>query len=234
MYVIGICDDGENFCSELENDLLDYAKKKDMQFDVKIWYTGEGLKDYLSSGGHLDVLFLDIELFKMTGIEVGQFIRNELDDSGLQLVYVSGKSSYALQLFKTQPLDFLIKPITKEQLFDAVDSAIKVIKKKQKRFEFQHGKDHLFVPQGNITYFETQGRKIKLVTIEGVFEFYGKLSTIVKNLSDDFIEIHQSYVINKTHVSRYTYEMIEMDNGDILTISQNKRKQVRNKILRGE
>ena len=80
MYVIGICDDGENFCSELENDLLDYAKKKDMQFDVKIWYTGEGLKDYLSSGGHLDVLFLDIELFKMTGIEVGQFIRNELDD----------------------------------------------------------------------------------------------------------------------------------------------------------
>lgn len=65
--------------------------------------------------GHLDILFLDIELFKMTGIEIGHYIRNELDDMGLQLIYISGQPSYAQQLFKTQPMDFLVKPITQDR-----------------------------------------------------------------------------------------------------------------------
>ena len=73
MYNIGICDDGENICTSIETMLLQY-----------VWYTGESLRDYLVSGGYLDILFLDIELFKMTGIEVGAYIRNQLDNMGLE------------------------------------------------------------------------------------------------------------------------------------------------------
>ena len=61
-----------------------------------------------------DILFLDIELFRMTGIEAGDFIRNRLEDRSMQIIYISGKSSYARELFKTQPMDFLVKPITKQ------------------------------------------------------------------------------------------------------------------------
>ena len=67
-------------------------------------------------GNPLDVLLLDIELWKMTGIEAGSFIRNRLEDRRLQIVYISGKASYAWSLFKTQPLDFLVKPIRQEQV----------------------------------------------------------------------------------------------------------------------
>ena len=77
MYNIGICDDGENVCTSIENMLLQYAQEKNIQVDTYIWYTGESLRNYLASGGYLDLLFLDIELFKMTGIEVGTYIRNQ-------------------------------------------------------------------------------------------------------------------------------------------------------------
>ena len=90
MYNIGICDDGENICASVENMLLKYAEKKAVQVDVQVWYTGEKLRDYLARGNHLDILFLDIELFKMTGIEVGNYIRNVLDNMGLQIIYISG------------------------------------------------------------------------------------------------------------------------------------------------
>lgn len=56
----------------------------------------------------------------------------------------------------------------------------------------------------------------------------------MKGLTDDFIMIHQSYVINKEYVLRYTYEMVELVNGTILTISKINRKQVRERILRDE
>lgn len=234
MYNIGICDDGENICTSIENMLLHCAKEKAIQVDVQIWYTGEGLRDYLAQGNHLDILFLDIELFKMTGIEVGSYIRNVLDNMGLQIIYISGKASYAMQLFKTQPMDFLVKPILQEHIDHAIDMAINIIAKRKERFEFRVGKDYYYIVMGDIVYFESKGKKIKIVTSQGIYETYGKLKDILKGLTDDFIMIHQSYVINKEYVLRYTYEMVELTNGTILTISKINRKQVRERILRDE
>lgn len=234
MYEIGICDDGKNVCGSMEKMLMQYAREKEIRINVRIWYTGEELRDYLKTGSHLDILFLDIELYRMTGIEVASYIRNELDNMGLQIVYISGKTSYARQLFKTQPLDFLVKPITQKQINNTIKTAVKIIKRKCERFEFQQGKEHHYIQQGDILYFESNGRKIKIVTVQDTYEFYGKLNEVEKDLSEDFIEIHKSYIINKEHVMRYTYEMVELENGTKLTISQNKRRQVRERVLRDE
>lgn len=234
MYYIGICDDGENICSSIEDMLLRSAEKKRIQIDTYIWNTGEGLRDYLSQGKHLDILFLDIELFKMTGIEVGNYIRYHLDNMRMQIIYISGKASYAQQLFKTQPLDFLVKPISQEQINDTIEIAINIIEKKKERFEFRQRKDYYYIPMGDIVYFGSEGRKVKVVTLRETFEFYGKLREIVKRLPENFIVIHQSYVVNKEYIFRYTYEMVELVNGIILAISPINRKQVRERILREE
>lgn len=234
MYNIGICDDGENICASIENMLMQCAKEMNIQLDTNVWYTGEGLKDYLEKGNPLDILFLDIELFQMTGIEVGDYIRNQLDDMGMQIIYISGKASYAQQLFKTQPLDFLVKPISQSQIKDALEMALRVMKKKRERFEFQQGKDYYYVSMGDIIYFGSEGRKVKIVTPKETFEFYGRLKEAAKQLTDDFIVIHKSYIVNKEYIFRYTYEMVELVNGTILTISPANRKQVRERILREE
>lgn len=234
MYNIGICDDGENVCTSIENMLVKYAQKKAYQIDINIWYTGEGLRDYLAAGNHLDILFLDIELFKMTGIEVGTYIRNQLDNMRMQIVYISGKASYAQQLFKTQPLDFLVKPVLQQQINDVMNMAVRIIKKRNERFEFRKGKDYYYVPMGDIVYLESEGRKVKVVTMKATFEYYGRLKETAKRLSEDFIMIHQSYIVNKEYVFRYTYEMVELADGTVLTISLANRKLVRDKILRDE
>ena len=152
----------------------------------------------------------------------------------MQIVYISGKSSYAQQLFKTQPLDFLVKPISQEQIDETMKTAIRIIKRKEKRFEFQQGKEHYYIPMGDIVYLESAGRKIKIVTLQATFEFYGRLKEVAKCLSEDFVVIHQSYIVNRDYVFRYTYEMVELVNGTILTISLANRKLVRDKILREE
>lgn len=234
MYHIGICDDGENICVAIENMLLQCAKEKNIKVDTYVWYTGEGLKDYLAEGNYLDILFLDIELFKMTGIEVGRYIRNQLDNMRMQIVYISGKASYAQQLFKTQPLDFLVKPISQNQINDVMEMAIRIINKKNERFEFRQGKDYYYVPMGDILYLGSEGRKIRVVTLKTTFEFYGKLKMVASRLSEDFIVIHKSYIVNREHVFRYTYEQVELIDGTILTISNINRKHVRDKLLREE
>ena len=232
MYNIGICDDGRNICSSIENMILLYTKEREIKADTKVWYTGEGLCRYLEQGNHVDILFLDIELFELTGIEVGDFIRNQLENREMQIIYISGKSSYAQKLFKTQPMDFLIKPITQPQIDEALDLAVKIIGQNSETFEFKNGKEYYYVSYGEIMYFVSEGRKIKIITPHGEQEFYGKMRELEKNLPGEFITIHQSYVINREYLARYTYEMVELTNGTILTISKANRKQVREKILR--
>lgn len=233
MYSIGICDDGTNICASLEEMVVQYAEKSKRKMDVQVWYTGEDLCRYLEQGGHLDILFLDIELIKLTGIEVGDFIRNKMEERGMQIIYISNKSSYAQELFKTQPMDFLVKPITMQQIEDSLELAIKLLEKNAERFEFQTGRNYYYISYGEIIYFESEGRKIKIVAVGADKEFYGAIGELEKKLTKDFLKIHQSYVVNKTHVVKYTYETAEMDNGTILSISKAYRKQVRESLLRG-
>jgi len=233
MYNIGICDDGKNICASLEEMVLLYAEKNKLKMEIQVWYAGEDLCKYLEQSGHLDILFLDIELIKLSGIQVGSFIRNKLLDRGMQIIYISNNSSYALELFKTQPMDFLVKPITAQQIENALDLAIELLEKNTKLFEFQNGRDYYYISYGEIIYFESEGRKIKIVAQGAEKEFYGTIRELEKRLPKEFLTVHQSYVINRMHVVRYTYETVEMDNGTILSISKAYRKQIRERLLRG-
>ncbi len=113
-----------------------------------------------------------------------------------------------------------------------MELAIRVIKKKNEKFEFQQGKDHYYIPMGDIVYLYSEGRKIKVVTLKAMFEFYGKLTEIAKTLSEDFITIHHSYIVNREYVFRYAYEAVEMVDGTVLAISSVNRKRVRERLLK--
>ncbi len=232
MYRIGICDDAENVCAEIENRILSYAKASGLQAEVLVWYSGESLCEYLQQEKDVDILFLDIELLSLTGIDVGGYIRNTLDNRRMQIVYISSHAAYAQQLFKTQPLDFLVKPISEADLIAVLELGIKILRRKNEKFQYHYGKEFYQISYGDILYFFSTGRKISIATTNGKKNFYGKLKEIKKGLPPEFIAIHQSYVVNKDFISRYTYENVEMVDGTEFTISQAYRKQVRESILK--
>lgn len=89
-----------------------------------------------NSGG-LDLIFLDIELLDLDGIVVGRYIREELENRDIQIVYISCKGQYAQQLFKMQPMDFLVKPILQKQIDETMELAIKIIDKNNMFLNFR-------------------------------------------------------------------------------------------------
>lgn len=232
LYIIGICDDGENVCTSIEQMVLKYAQENNINVQTVIYNTGEGVCKYLEQGNYLDILFLDIELFQMTGIDVGNFIRNQLDDRNMQIVYISSAANYAEKLFKTQPMDFLVKPIEEKQLYEVLELAGKILQKRMFQFEYQSGKQYYRLPYKDIIGFFSEGRKIRILTETGVREYYGKLREIIPNLPNNFLVLHQSYVVNSNFIVRYAYEQVELADGTILTISKPNRNKIRRQILR--
>lgn len=230
VYRIGICDDDKVLCASLEEQINVLFNQFSDKVYIEVWYSGEGILNDLGNGIELDLIFLDIELVSQSGIDVGMRIRNELDDLQTHIVYISSKQSYAMQLFKVQPLDFLIKPVMEEQLKEVIKKSMKQKQQMEQYFEYQRGGNLLRISITEIVYFMSCDKKIVMITKSETTEFYGKLKDLIEKLPNEFIMIHQSYIINQLYVGEYSYETVKMINGEILNISKPYRKTTRSKI----
>ena len=91
MYRIGICDDEKGTCEELEKmsrHSFDIQREKT---EIEIFYSGNIFMDYLDQGNWFHLLFLDIELTSSNGIEIGNYIRKNLKDEQVEIVYISSR-----------------------------------------------------------------------------------------------------------------------------------------------
>lgn len=121
MLRIGICDDDEQFTLQMENYVLDYANKKAITVETQTFLNSKELLLSINEDGPFEILFLDIELDDNTGIDIGQAIRSELKNETMQIVFVSAKEEYALQLFDIRPMNFIIKPIDYQKVAHIMD-----------------------------------------------------------------------------------------------------------------
>ena len=228
MLKIAVCDDAKAVCSELEQIILEFRRTTKMEVSLEIFYTGEKLIKYLKTKSSFDLIFLDIELEKMNGIEVGQFIRRNLEDYVTKIIYISSKSQYDRQLFEVQPLHFLEKPLTKEKIISDINLAIKILGKENNIFSFHQGHEVFKIPMKDILYFESQNKQIKLVCRKRIYYYYGKIEGMIETeLNSSFIRPHRSYIVNYDYVSLLRSDQIEMVNGDMIPISQAKRHEIR-------
>lgn len=232
MLSIAICDDEKAICAYLENILIELGNKFSDQISINIFYSGEKLWKSLNEGVYYDIIFLDIDLKTMNGITIGKLIRDTISNYTTHIIYISGKDSYDMELFDIRPLNFLIKPIKYEKIEKVFKTALKLIHKHDLVFQYQKGHHFFRIPINNILYFESFGKKIRIIMTYGEDEYYSKLSIIQKSIKGAFfIPIHKSYLVNYDHIVEVQYDNIRMSNNVVLPISQHNRKAVRGMLL---
>lgn len=230
MFQIAICDDDRKFCSQLETMILEYYKTGDVE--IEIFETGENLCKRIKGNNLFDLIFLDIELIGINGVETGLKIRNELRNEITQIVYISWKEDYYKLLFEVRPNNFLLKPIVQEDVICEIEKAKRLANKFNQAFIYKKSYDTYKVFVKDILYFESRDKKIRIVTVNGEDFFYDRLEHVMDTLQGlTFYKIHKSYYVNLSHVFVFRYEALQMSNGEVLGISQSKRKEVRAKQL---
>ncbi|MDO5096785.1 MAG: LytTR family DNA-binding domain-containing protein [Peptostreptococcaceae bacterium] len=227
MFRIAICDDHMNVCSEIEKVILQMEKNISEALDVEVFYSGESLLKSIQNEGAFDVIFLDIELGKINGVEVGHILRDGLEDYNTKIIYISSKNTYDRQLFEVQPFLFLAKPLSEAQIVQSMERLIKMLNKENKSFSFKMSGQNIKIPFKEILYFEGMGREVRLVTGKEEYRFYSQLKDIEKLLPDFFLRPHRSYIVNYEHIVFFKYEEFKMSNGEIIPISQSNRKEMR-------
>lgn len=235
MLKIAICDDEDFICSQLEEILIRLEDIYLDKMDIDIFYSGIELDNSIQNGEVYDLIFLDIEMEHMNGVEVGKKLRNEYEDNTTQIIYISSMENYAMELFQVRPMDFIIKPLTYEKISKVLDTALRLIPKSNEVFKYQTGHTVCKIPLKDILYFESVNRKINIITTSRKDIFYGTLNNIYKELqSYHFINIHKSFLVNYNHIVKFEYKQVTMSDDRILPISQQNRKGIRSLQLKME
>ncbi|NBH27318.1 hypothetical protein D3Z60_16315 [Lachnospiraceae bacterium] len=124
----------------------------------------------------------------------------------------------------------MVKPISNEQIGEVLARSIRQKQSLKSCFEYRKGSGWFRIPTKDIAYFVSVDKKIRFITKDGKEEFYGKLKNVKEEILDDFMMIHQPYIVNQLYVSEYAYDCVKMSDGTIFSISMPNGKEIRGKI----
>lgn len=149
----------------------------------------------------VDLIFLDIEMPEMTGIE----LTKTLSGKETIIIFTTSKKEYALEAFELNIADYLLKPIMPVRFLQAVSKAQTILESRKENVEVTRD-EFLFVRDSNITrrlklddifYAEAMGDYVKFYTKEKMFAIHGKMKTAEERLpKDHFIRVHRSYIVS--------------------------------------
>lgn len=224
MYKIAICDDEPAICNMIQNVIIDHYEKTDKKIETSVFYSGEKLIESLNKGHTCDLLFLDIELYKISGLVVGEKIRKEYNLESMHIVFISGKTKYHHEVFKIRPLDFIDKPIDKKEVIECINYAMKLDGKTTGTFTFKYNREIYKIPVENIIYIESINKTLHIYCIDGVRKMYGTLKEVAKKLSKyNFVKTHRSYIVNIKMVEVFKSDNLLMSDGSSIPISRTQK-----------
>lgn len=228
MIRIAICDDEKEFVQQLTQYILNASKTFNEQFEIDGYTDSRVLTESLKEEKY-DMIFLDIQMPYIDGLAIGKYIRNNLDDNVTEIVYISSERKYAMDLFSVRPMNFIIKPVSENDIFDMLQLGLKLVKNSSQLFDYElKGETHR-VKLSDIYYFKSDARKIIMIMSNGTeISFYGKMSELAEKVTKyNFKYIHKSYIINSIHVKHFTARKVIMNNGHELPVSRTNRENIK-------
>lgn len=232
MLKIAICDDNVPFTTELESLVNSTAIHHHIKVDTDIFFDGTSLYHHICSGVYYDLIYLDIEMNDLNGIEVAHLLRS--NNFSTILIYISAYETYYKQLFEVEPFRFIAKPIDSILFEKYFLSAYQRICSHSNYFTYSFHQIYNKVPLSDIIFFESKGRCILIHTPKQTYRFLGKLDEVEAKIYKcklDFLRIHQSYLINPQYICSLTLSSIVLQNNYKLTISPKFQKAIRSQYL---
>lgn len=228
MIRIAICDDEKSMTDKLEKMVSAFFRRKNKEIAIAKFSCGEELLNYDKP---IDILFLDIQMDGIDGMETARKLR-ERKFRGF-LIFITVLKEMVFQSFEVQAYDYLVKPIEKshfeatmERLFASMQnvSAANLL--------IQKGHESRIISLEDIVFCEIIDRKIYLhLTSSEVVDFYERIEKLESRLDDRFFRCHRSFLINLKYLKSYKNGTAYMEGGKEIPVSRLRMKEFSSVIL---
>lgn len=196
---IGICDDLWEDRNHLKSLLLSYTS----EFIVSEYTSGEELLAGLRRGDRVDLLFMDIYMGELNGMETAKALRKT--NRELPIIFLTTSPDFAVASYRVQAQDYLLKPVNPEELRQALERQLQALAQQESSIPFHTAHSVMQIPISQILYVEAVARSLRLVQVDGtILESRSTIQSLEELLCKhpQFVRPHRSYLLNLHHVQQ--------------------------------
>jgi DNA-binding LytR/AlgR family response regulator len=229
MLKIGLVDDDNEYRVQMRGYLNKFSVEENIACQIEEYHNGLNfVEDY---DGELDVVFLDIEMPHMDGLEAAKRIRQK--DPALGIVFATNMAQYAICGYEVNAIDFIVKPIKYYVFADKLKKAIQFSQKhKEKTITLEDDEGIICMPVSKIIYAEKDKNYILFHTEDNSYRIRGTMSQAEEELGDEgFSKCISGCIVNLRYVTRIFKDEVKV--GDVtLPVSRQRKKEFREDFLK--
>lgn len=216
MIIVAICEDERYILEELRRKVEKYINRKSLDASIKTFMSGEEL---LKAKKKFDIILLDLMLPGIDGLEVARQI-----SCRSRIIFVTSYREYAVEAFDANAVHYLVKPVTEERLFLALDRAVNQTEQmdNQALTLIKSGKTQVIFIR-DILYCEVFNHQVRIHTVHGTYDYFGTLDMLETKLDERFFRCHRSFVVNMSCVAGQEKGVAILTNGERIFISRRKQ-----------
>ena len=218
MMYITICDDEHSQIEYLKDLVQEWLNKKSLKASISSFENAESFLFAYEDNKIIDILLLDIQMGNMDGVELAKQLRK--DNESVQIIFITGYPDFIAEGYNVSALNYLMKPVTKDKLFEVLDKAEKNLVKQQKSILLDTGITKLRIMVDNIIYIEARNHDLDIHTVNEMHKIKMPLYEMKNKLPDEFIYCHRSYIVNIYNIKKITRTEVTLDCGQILPLSR--------------
>lgn len=216
--IIGLCDD-DTAVHEIVMEMLAEYEKSYGHHTVLVSFFSAG--ELLAYTGNLDMLFLDIDMPGMDGIEAGRQFRRY--NQSCRIAMLTGRQERYKETFKIDVIAFVTKPIEERELFEAIDEVQKRMLGEERMELVIDGALHK-IQQKDLLFVMADGSQTTVFLDHASCRSSFALDWWERELDTRmFFRTHRSYIVNLGKVASIKKDILVLDSGEKVLLSKRKR-----------
>lgn len=232
-----ICDDTQSDLDVTYKYVTEYYKKKNINVKIDCFTDCNIVLNLLNfiEDNQYDLYFLDV-VMQHNGIYVASEIIKKVPNASI--IFTTTSKEFAIDAFKVQAFDYILKPLDKTEFYDSIDRIMKKLNIKKNTWSFKTNDLTLIsINLEEIRYIESTNRRIdvhlcndEIITSTTIRTKF--LETIPFNLTENsFLLCHNSFIVNMNKIKGIKDVEFIMDNGETVPISKRMLKEVKEQYI---
>ena len=222
MLWIAIVDDDENDSLPLREHVETYCRSNEIASAIRLFRDG---LDFIRATEQFDIVFMDIRMEKLDGLDAAHLMRKINKDACL--IFVTNMAQFAIKGYEVDALDFIIKPASMASISYVLDKAMRRLQESRNTtFSLKTSEGTASISSNDITYVEVFDHNLVYHTTKGDYTVRGRLSDVGEKLDPTrFVHCNRSFVVNLRYVSNVGSDYLSIGDTQI-SISKSHRKEL--------
>ncbi|MFM1575491.1 LytTR family DNA-binding domain-containing protein [Helcococcus ovis] len=226
---IAIVDDEKSVRQLYLEYVNEWVKNNDMNAEVMLFESAEAFLFNYEDKRDYDIILLDYEMKKMNGAELAKKIRYY--DKNVQILFISGYSEYIGIGYEVEAINYLIKPIDKNRLFELFEKAFERLQKSDKYVVFKTDDGNRRLMFNNIYYILSDKNYLNIYYNSEIYKVRMTMKEVEEILDKRFHKLDRSTIINIEKIDFLSRTELSLDNGINLTIGRGKFEDINRKFI---